>query len=129
MRPVLIKYNRSWAIVPDEWPAYQGVHVQYRQVIQVEWSALTRGARTRRGFTGEGELMTLTFIAALEAEDDHDRIRITGKPDLEVTLKGTNGDIAAIAIAAWGRLRRPGDYAGSADRYAGVRVRAAVRNR
>ena len=43
--------------------------------------------------------MTLTFIAALEAEDDHDRIRITGKPDLEVTLKGTNGDIVTIAIA------------------------------
>jgi hypothetical protein len=52
-----------------------------------------------RGYTGEGEFMTLTFIAALEAGEDGDTIRITGKPDLEVKLKGTNGDIATVAIA------------------------------
>jgi hypothetical protein len=53
-----------------------------------------------RGYTDEGEFMTLTFIAALEAGEDGDTIKITGKPDLEVKLKGTNGDIATVAIAA-----------------------------
>jgi hypothetical protein len=52
-----------------------------------------------RGYTNEGEFMTLTFIAALEAGEDGDTIKITGKPDLEVKLKGTNGDIATVAIA------------------------------
>ena len=53
-----------------------------------------------RGYTGEGgEFMTLTFIAALDETEDGDTILITGKPDLEVKLKGTNGDIATVAIA------------------------------
>lgn len=52
-----------------------------------------------RGYTAAGEFMVLTFLAALEAEDDGDTIRISGKPDLEVRLKGTNGDIATVAIA------------------------------
>jgi hypothetical protein len=52
-----------------------------------------------RGYTDEGEFMTLTFIAALEAGEDGDTITITGKPDLEVKLKGTNGDLATVAIA------------------------------
>jgi hypothetical protein len=52
-----------------------------------------------RGYTDEGEFITLTFIAALEAGDDGDTIKITGKPDLEVKFKGTNGDIATVAIA------------------------------
>ena len=47
----------------------------------------------------EGEFMTLTFIAALEAENDGDTIEITGRPNLEVKCKGTNGDIATVAIA------------------------------
>ena len=51
-----------------------------------------------RGYTDEGEFMTLTFIAALDAGDDGDTIKITGKPDLEVKLKGTNGDLATVAI-------------------------------
>jgi 4-hydroxy-tetrahydrodipicolinate reductase len=51
-----------------------------------------------RGFTAEGEFMTLTFIAALDSEEDGDTIKITGRPDLEVKLKGTNGDIATVAI-------------------------------
>jgi 4-hydroxy-tetrahydrodipicolinate reductase len=58
-----------------------------------------------RGFSEEGEFMTLTFIAALEAGDEADTIRISGSPDLEVTLKGTNGDIATVAIAV-NALRR-----------------------
>jgi 4-hydroxy-tetrahydrodipicolinate reductase len=52
-----------------------------------------------RGFTEEDEFMTLTFIAALDAGDDGDTIQISGKPDLEVKLHGTNGDIATVAIA------------------------------
>jgi 4-hydroxy-tetrahydrodipicolinate reductase len=51
-----------------------------------------------RGYTEEGEFMTLTFIAAVGEEDDGDTIEITGKPDLEVKLKGTNGDLATVAI-------------------------------
>jgi 4-hydroxy-tetrahydrodipicolinate reductase len=52
-----------------------------------------------RGFTEEGEFMTLAFIAALDAEDEGDTIKITGVPNLEVKLRGTNGDIATVAMA------------------------------
>ncbi len=52
-----------------------------------------------RGFTAEGEFVTLTFRAALDLDEDGDTIKISGKPDLEVSLKGTNGDIATVAIA------------------------------
>ena len=48
--------------------------------------------------SGNG-FMTLTFIAALDAENEGDTVKITGKPDLEVKLQGTNGDIATVAIA------------------------------
>ncbi|NIV40367.1 MAG: dihydrodipicolinate reductase, partial [Anaerolineae bacterium] len=52
-----------------------------------------------RGYTDEGEFMTLTFIAALDAGQDGDTITISGKPDLEIKLQGTNGDLATVAIA------------------------------
>jgi hypothetical protein len=52
-----------------------------------------------RAYTEEGEFMTLTFIAALDAGEDGDTIKITGRPDLEVKLQGTNGDLATVAIA------------------------------
>jgi len=52
-----------------------------------------------RAYSGEDEFMILTFIAALGAENEGDTIKITGKPDLEVKLQGTNGDIATVAIA------------------------------
>jgi 4-hydroxy-tetrahydrodipicolinate reductase len=52
-----------------------------------------------RGYTDSGEFMTLTFMAALDAGDDGDTIKIAGKPELEVKLKGTNGDLATVAIA------------------------------
>jgi 4-hydroxy-tetrahydrodipicolinate reductase len=52
-----------------------------------------------RGYTEQGEFLTLTFIAALDAGQDGDTVRVMGHPDLEVTLKGTNGDIATVAIA------------------------------
>jgi 4-hydroxy-tetrahydrodipicolinate reductase len=52
-----------------------------------------------RAYTDEGEFLVLAFIAALEAGEDGDTVKITGKPDLEVSLKGTNGDLATVAIA------------------------------
>jgi hypothetical protein len=52
-----------------------------------------------KGYTHEAEFVALTFVAALEAGEDGDTIQITGKPNLEVKLKGTNGDIATVAIA------------------------------
>jgi len=59
-----------------------------------------RGLRqVARGYTDGGEFMTLTFVAALDEMEDGDTILIAGKPDLEIRLKGTNGDIATVAIA------------------------------
>ncbi len=55
--------------------------------------------QTARGFAPEGEFVVLTFLAALDAEENCDTIRIRGVPDLEVTLRGTNGDAATVAIA------------------------------
>jgi len=52
-----------------------------------------------RGYAEDGEFMALTFIAALGEPNDRDTIVIKGVPDLEVTLHGTNGDIATVAIA------------------------------
>lgn len=51
------------------------------------------------GYSPEGEFVSLIFIAALDNPEDQDTITITGKPNLVVTLKGTNGDIATSAIA------------------------------
>jgi hypothetical protein len=60
---------------------------------------LVRGLKqVARGYTDAGEFATLTFIAVLDGKVDGDTIKISGKPDLEVKLKGTNGDIATIAI-------------------------------
>jgi len=42
-----------------------------------------------RGYTDEGEFMTLIFLAAVE--EDGDTILITGKPDLGVMLRDTTG--------------------------------------
>jgi 4-hydroxy-tetrahydrodipicolinate reductase len=59
-----------------------------------------RGLRqVARGYSGDQEFGTLTFIAVLDWEEDGDTIQISGRPDLEVKLKGTNGDIATVAIA------------------------------
>ena len=63
-----------------------------------------------RGYTKEGEFMSLTFIAALDEPDDKDTIVIKGVPDLDVTLHGTNGDIATVAIAG-NAVRRVKDAA------------------
>jgi 4-hydroxy-tetrahydrodipicolinate reductase len=50
------------------------------------------------GYAEEGEFLRLTFVAALGAEHEGDTIRITGSPNLEMTLRGTNGDIATVAM-------------------------------
>jgi 2,4-diaminopentanoate dehydrogenase len=53
--------------------------------------------------TGEdshGEFVKLVFVAALDHPVDHDTVLIKGLPDLEVTLQGTHGDLATVAIAA-----------------------------
>ncbi len=54
--------------------------------------------QTARGFAPEGEFVVLTFLAALDAEENCDTILIRGVPNLEVTLQGVNGDRATVAI-------------------------------
>jgi hypothetical protein len=78
-------------VVAEQWVKTDYFEVQPGQV---------RGLKqVARGYSQEGEFMTLTFIAALEAGEDGDTIQITGKPDLKVQLQGTNGDLATVAIA------------------------------
>jgi hypothetical protein len=55
--------------------------------------------QTARGYAEQGEFVKLVFVAALDYECDEDTVIITGKPNLNVTVKGTHGDIATIAIA------------------------------
>ncbi len=88
----LVRYESSVEpVVADRLVKTDYFTVQPGQVM-----GLTQVAR---GYTEEGEFMTLTFIAALESGEDGDTVKITGKPDLEVKLKGTNGDLATVAIA------------------------------
>lgn len=69
------------------------------EAVEVEPGQVRGLKQIARGYTDEGEFMTLTFIAALDEKDDGDTINISGVPDLEVRLKGTNGDIATVSIA------------------------------
>ncbi len=55
--------------------------------------------QTARGYSDQGEFVKLVFVAALDHKADRDTVIITGKPDLKLTLEGTHGDIATIAIA------------------------------
>jgi len=55
--------------------------------------------QTGRGFTEDGEFVSLTFRAALDEEPDGDTITVKGRPDLTVKLQGTNGDLATVAMA------------------------------
>ncbi len=55
--------------------------------------------QTGRAYSEDGEFVSLTFRAALDEEPDGDTITITGRPDLTVTLHGTNGDLATVAMA------------------------------
>jgi len=49
-------------------------------------------------FEGETEFLSLRFIAALDAENEGDHIKIRGVPNLTIDLQGTNGDKATVAI-------------------------------
>lgn len=49
--------------------------------------------------TEDGEFLSLSFRAALNEEPDGDTITIQGRPELVVTLQGTNGDLATVAMA------------------------------
>jgi 4-hydroxy-tetrahydrodipicolinate reductase len=51
-----------------------------------------------RGYSETGELVSLTFRAALDEEPDGDTITVSGRPDLTVTLQGTNGDLSTVAM-------------------------------
>ena len=75
--------------------AEQSIETEFFEVQPGQVRGLKQMAR---GYTEEGEFMSLTFLAALDAGDDGDTILITGQPNLEVKLKGTNGDIATVAI-------------------------------
>lgn len=66
--------------------------------VEVEAGRVKGLKQVARGYSEGGEFIRLTFIAALEAEDEGDTIRITGDPNLEVKLRGTNGDVATVAI-------------------------------
>jgi hypothetical protein len=74
-------------------------HVIRSEFFEVQPGQVRGLQQIARAYTDSGEFLTLTFIAALDAGEDGDTIKITGKPDLEVKLKGTNGDLATIAIA------------------------------
>jgi len=88
----LARYESSVEpVVADRLVKTDYFEVQPGQVIGLKQVA--------RAYTDEGEFMTFTFVAALEARDEGDTIKITGRPNLEVELKGTNGDIATVAIA------------------------------
>jgi len=88
----LARYESSVEpVVADRLVKTDYFEVQPGQVIGLKQLA--------QAYTDEGEFMTFTFVAALEARDEGDTIKITGRPNLEVELKGTNGDIATVAIA------------------------------
>jgi 4-hydroxy-tetrahydrodipicolinate reductase len=88
----MVRYESSVEPVVADQP----VATEHFEVASGQVKGLKQVAR---GYTEDGEFMVLTFVAALEAEDDGDTIKIAGRPDLEVRLEGTNGDIATVAIA------------------------------
>ncbi|MEA2013695.1 MAG: dihydrodipicolinate reductase [Thermodesulfobacteriota bacterium] len=87
----LVKYESSVEPVVADLP----VKTDFFEIQPGQVRGLKQVAR---GYTAKGEFMTLTFIAALDEKEDGDTILISGIPDLEVRLKGTNGDIATVAI-------------------------------
>jgi 2,4-diaminopentanoate dehydrogenase len=55
--------------------------------------------QTAAGYGPQGEFARMVFVAALDYPIDQDTIVIHGAPELEMTVKGTNGDVATVAIA------------------------------
>ncbi len=66
--------------------------------VKVDPGAVRGLKQTAHGYREDDELVTLTFIAGLDEPEEADTIRITGVPDLEIVLHGTNGDLATAAI-------------------------------
>ena len=73
------------------------------QVVKTDYFEVSAGRvigleQTAQAYTPQGEFVNLTFIAALDAPDEQDTLTITGHPTLEMTLKGSNGDLATVAM-------------------------------
>lgn len=61
---------------------------------------LVRGLQqVARGYTDEGEFAVLTFLAVLDGSENADVVQVRGRPNLELRLQGSNGDVATVAIA------------------------------
>lgn len=51
------------------------------------------------GRDGDGERIRLEFVAAIGQEDPHDRVRIEGEPEVDLTIRGgVHGDVATVAM-------------------------------
>ncbi len=87
----LVRYESEIEPVVAERP----IHTSFFEVTTGKVAGLKQVAR---GYSEQGLFITLTFVAALDWGEDCDTITITGKPNLEVVLKGTNGDIGTVAI-------------------------------
>jgi len=68
--------------------------------VRVDPGAVRGLKQTAHGYCGDDARVVLTFIAGLDEPEEADTIRITGVPDLEIVLHGTNGDLATAAIVA-----------------------------
>lgn len=88
----LVRYEDSVEPVVAE-------HAIETDALRVEAGQVMGLRQVGRGFTAAGEIATLTFHAALEVPEDGDTIRITGRPDLTVKLRGTHGDLGTVAVA------------------------------
>ena len=107
----LVRYESGVEpVVADRLVKTEYFTVQPGQVMGLKQVARGYAAEAGTEQSRSGEFVALTFIAALDAGEDGDTIQITGKPDLEVKLKGTNGDIATVAIAV-NAVRRVKDAA------------------
>ena len=53
-----------------------------------------------KGYENGDCFVSYTFVAALEVGEEADVIEISGQPPLRVVLRGTNGDLATVAIVA-----------------------------
>ena len=107
----LVRYESGVEpVVADRLVKTEYFTVQPGQVMGLKQVSRGYAAEAGTEQSRSGEFMALIFIAALDAGEDGDTIQIMGKPDLEVKLKGTNGDIATVAIAV-NAVRRVKDAA------------------
>ena len=69
------------------------------QYITVKEGQVSGVRQVGRGFRNNEEVITLEFEASLGASTSFDAVYLTGKPDMEVVIKGgIHGDIATAAI-------------------------------